>query len=219
MGKKMGSLFNMDNGIFSVLGKLFDIILLSIIWLICCIPIVTIGPSTTAMYYTVVKVIRRNRGYIAREFFHSFKQNLLEGIIAWVIMLVLGMLLMFNVELSGQLPGKLNLVMSYCYRVFFVLLICISIYVFPNLSRFDLKILQLFKTSLIMAIKHLPSTIGMLLIVMVSVAITAITIIGIFFMPALCLLGVSLLMERVLKKYIPQAEEGEETKKDEWYLE
>lgn len=215
----MGSLFNMDNGIFSVLGKLFDIILLSIIWLICCIPIVTIGPSTTAMYYTVVKVIRRNRGYIAREFFHSFKQNLLEGIIAWVIMLVLGMLLMFNVELSGQLPGKLNLVMSYCYRVFFVLLICISIYVFPNLSRFDLKILQLFKTSLIMAIKHLPSTIGMLLIVMVSVAITAITIIGIFFMPALCLLGVSLLMERVLKKYIPQAEEGEETKKDEWYLE
>lgn len=215
----MGSLFNMDNGIFSVLGKLFDIILLSIIWLICCIPIVTIGPSTTAMYYTVVKVIRRNRGYIAREFFHSFKQNLLEGIIAWVIMLVLGMLLMFNVELSGQLPGKLNLVMSYCYRVFFVLLICISIYVFPNLSRFDLKILQLFKTSLIMAIKHLPSTIGMLLIVMVSVAITAITIIGIFFMPALCLLGVSLLMERVLKKYIPQADEGEETKKDEWYLE
>lgn len=217
----MGNLFNMDNGIFSFLGKVFDIIMLSIIWIICCIPIVTIGPATSAMYYTVVKVIRRNRGYISKEFFHSFKQNLKTGIGAGVIILVIGGLLLFNIQLSTHMTGKLSLVLGYSYRVFFVLLICVSIYVFPNLSRFDLKVLQLFKTSLIMAIKHLPSTIGMLLIVMLSVAITAITLIGVFFMPAVCLWIVSLLMERILKKYIPQSEEPKEGefKKDEWYLE
>lgn len=47
--------FNWDNIVFQMLGKLVDCVWVSILWVICCIPVFTIGASTTALYYTVHK--------------------------------------------------------------------------------------------------------------------------------------------------------------------
>ncbi|MDD3173509.1 MAG: YesL family protein, partial [Herbinix sp.] len=71
----MGNFFNIDNGFFAFLSKVCDILFLSIIWVAFCIPIITIGPANTALYYATVKVIRRDRGYLFREFFKSFRMN------------------------------------------------------------------------------------------------------------------------------------------------
>ena len=57
-----------------------QIIILSILWLICCLPIITLGPSTAALYYAVVKSVRCQRGSFLHEFFSSFKANLLPGL-------------------------------------------------------------------------------------------------------------------------------------------
>ena len=61
--------FNWDNIVFQMLGKLVDCVWVSILWVICCIPVFTIGASTTALYYTVHKSIRGDRGYTTRTFF------------------------------------------------------------------------------------------------------------------------------------------------------
>ena len=79
---------------------------------------------------------------------------------------------------------------------------------------------QLLKAGLFMSLRHLPFSVAM-------VAVTAAAIAGFIFFPiALVVLPVlstfvnSLLMERILKKYVPKSEETEEgPKKDEWYLE
>ena len=71
----MSNLFNMDNPLFSILSKICDMLFISIIYIFLCIPIITIGPASTALYYTMVKVVRKERGYIFREFFKSFKLN------------------------------------------------------------------------------------------------------------------------------------------------
>ena len=60
----MGDFFNVDNKFFQGLGKIIDVICLSAFWFFLCIPIVTAGAATTALYYTVNKVIRNNRSYI-----------------------------------------------------------------------------------------------------------------------------------------------------------
>ena len=75
----MGNLFNMDNAFFSFISKVCDIMILSTVWILLCIPIITIGPASTALYYAVVKVVRRERGYLLREFFRSFKMNFKRG--------------------------------------------------------------------------------------------------------------------------------------------
>ena len=71
----MGRLFNYDNGIMQTLGKLFDIICLNVLWIICCIPIFTIGASSAAYYFAFNKAIRQKRSYAWKEFFHGLRIN------------------------------------------------------------------------------------------------------------------------------------------------
>ncbi|HHX12444.1 MAG TPA: YesL family protein [Clostridiales bacterium] len=218
----MSGFFNLENGFFTTLSKIADIILLSVVWSLLCIPIITIGPATTALYYSTVKAIRRDRGYLFKEFFKSFKQNFKRGTIAGVIMTLITLFLGFDLFWAWMNMSAIenSSILLGIFIALSVMFACFSIYVFPILSRFDMTIKQLFKAAMFMAIKHLPSTVVMF-------AIIAICAIGIFFIPILIFIIpagaafiISLLMERILKKYMPESQgSGEETGVDEWYLE
>ncbi len=216
----MGNFFNMDNGFFTALGKFVDMIIISIVWLIMCIPVVTIGLSTTSLYYVVVKVIRRDRGYLVREFFHSFRTNLKSGIISGVLMILFFSVLFFDRKFATTLTGTQGFVLLSIFNAMIFLLICVTIYIFPLLSRFSMGIRQLFKTALFMSMKHLPTTILLFIITAACGVGTYIIRPLILISPALCILLMSLLLERVFKKYMPKkSADAESAGIDEWYLE
>ena len=75
----MNSLFNPDNPIFHFLSRIADIIFLNLLFLLCCIPIITVGPSISALYYCMLKIIRNRDSSITGMFFHSFRENLKQG--------------------------------------------------------------------------------------------------------------------------------------------
>ena len=77
----MSNLFNPENKFFVFMGRVADLMILNFVCMICCIPIVTAGPAITAMYYTTLKMARNEETYILKGFFHSFRQNLKQGII------------------------------------------------------------------------------------------------------------------------------------------
>lgn len=218
----MSGFFNPDNSFFTALGKIADIIILSVVWSLLCIPIITIGPATTALYYATVKAIRRDRGYLFREFFKSFKQNFKRGAIAGVILTLIALFLGFDLFWAWMNMSALenSSILLGIFIALTIMFICFSIYIFPILSRFEMTIKQLFKAAMFMSIKHLPFT-------LVMFAIIAISVIGIFFIPILIFVIpagasfiISLLMERIFKKYMPESQgDGEETGIDEWYLE
>lgn len=216
----MSSFFNLDNPIFTFLGKLFDIMVLSLVYIICCIPVITIGSATTALYYTIVKVIRKNRGYLMKEFFRSFKDNFKIGTISWIFILLFSLILYINNQITQQMEGTMGVVLYYTYRSAAILILITTLYLFPVLSRFQLGVWQLFKTSFFLSIKHLPSTILLVLLAVIFGLASYLTIILILFAPALCLYVSSFLLERVFKKYIPKQDESEfgESKLDQWYL-
>ena len=61
--------FNMmDNVVVRALSKLGDMICLNVMWLVCCIPVVTIGASTTALYTVMLKLVKNEEGYVFRGF-------------------------------------------------------------------------------------------------------------------------------------------------------
>lgn len=219
----MSNLFNLDNGFFSFMGKLWDLIVLSIVWLICCIPIFTIGPASCALYYSVVKVIRRERGYVLREYFHSFKDNFKVGSITTIILVVLAFVLYIDRQYITVLVEK-NSKMAYVFsagiNAITIIAIAVTVYIFPILSRFTLKVVGLFKTSFFMSMRHLLTTI--VLLILTGVCLLGVYIIYplIFIVPSLYCLLCSLLIERIFKKYTPVPEETpEESGKDQWYLE
>ena len=81
----------------STFGQLFIKIsygcCLNILWLICCLPIFTIGASTTALYYTSFKIAKDEGSFITTMFFRSFRQNFRQATVIWLIMLVTGLIL------------------------------------------------------------------------------------------------------------------------------
>lgn len=216
----MGSFFNMDNPLFTFLSKVFDIIMLSLLYILCCIPVVTIGAATTACYYTMVKSIRKNRGYMSKEFFKSFKENFKVGTLTWILVLLASVLLYMNIYISKQITGSLGAILPYGYMAAILFLLCVGIYLFPVLSRFDFGVIQLIKMCFFFAMKHLPTTIGLVaLFAGISLA-CYITIILIPFIIPIYLFFSSFLMERILKKYITKQEEGDlsEGRVDQWYF-
>jgi uncharacterized membrane protein YesL len=213
----------MDNPVFVFISKACDIVFLSFIWILFCIPVITIGPANTALYYATVKVIRRERGYVFREFFKSFKINFKRGAIIGLIMSVVYAILGFDLLISKASLNSsqtINTVLYGLYLAIAFLVLSITVYIFPLLSRFDMNIKQLIKSSVFMSLRHLPFTILMIAVLVAAILgiITIPTLI--LFLPAIVTLINSLFMERILKKYTPQSDDAEEdASKDKWYME
>ena len=77
--------FNYDNPVWRFIGKFWDVLVINFLWIICSIPIVTIGSSTTAMYYVTLKLARDEDGYTIQSFFKSFKENFKQATAIWLI--------------------------------------------------------------------------------------------------------------------------------------
>lgn len=224
----MNNWLNPDNKFFTFMGKAFDVVVLNTIWLILCIPIITIVPATTALYYAMVKVVRRERSYAVKEYFRSFKRNFKQGVVFSVIALVLVFVMYIDFRYAWELMQAGESSGSTYLGVFLVIAFLFSAmyaYVCPVLSRFEMKITGILKTAFVMATRHILTTL-VLLVLLVGVLLGCYILLpGMFFLPAVATLLASFLIERVFKKYMPakeEPEEGEEEvgqEKDEWYLE
>ena len=70
----MSKLFAYDNPIWTMLGKVADALILSFFWLIFSLPIVTIGASTSALYYTTLKIAENKEGYLFKTFLKGLRK-------------------------------------------------------------------------------------------------------------------------------------------------
>ncbi len=157
--------FDPESPVIRMLSKLADFAVLSVLWIICCLPAVTIGPASAALYYCAVKSIRKERGHLIASFFHSFKENLPTGVIATVISLVLAVPLAYGYAYLSRLAladmGD-GLVLFIGYLVLLTLPLGALAYMFPLLSRFEAKAGGLMVSSFTLAVRHLPTTLCVL---------------------------------------------------------
>ena len=164
----MSNFFNMDNGLFRALGKLADLMLLNILFLVCSLPIFTIGASFTAMYYVTLKLAENEEGYIARGFLKSFKQNFKQATIIWLILLFFGIVLVLDLLILKDSTGTFVTVLRVVITATMIIYALILLYVFPILARFYNSV----KNAFIMAVVNLPRTFVMLVICAASVLAT-----------------------------------------------
>lgn len=219
----MSRFFNMDNGFFQVLSRIADLMILNIIFLITCIPIVTIGAAWTALYYVTLKMIRNEESYIVRSYFKSFKENFKQSTIMWLIALVLLVLLFFDYRIVNVMDGTIRQAILIGLTVVALFLAMILTYLFPLQSKFYNTIKNTTKNALLMSIRHLPQTVIMLVITVAAVLITFFnnwTIsYGLLFWILLGFATIALanswFLVRIFDKYIPKDEEEETPAPDE----
>ena len=72
----------------NLLSSLIDLIWAGILCLLCSLPVITAGASATALYYTIVKCVRHDRGNVSSCFFHSLRSNFRQATLIWLICLL-----------------------------------------------------------------------------------------------------------------------------------
>lgn len=156
-------IFEFDGNFYTYTGKIFDLMLVSIYWLIGCIPVITIGASFSALYAAVTKSVRHDRDSVSRQFWHAYKQNLVSSIPLTLIYGGVIFLMFLNI---GILNAKLRSLFGLFFIVLYVLVIIFFIvaacYVFPALSRFAMPSGWFVKLSFYMTVKHLPISLVLL---------------------------------------------------------
>lgn len=214
----MERFFSQDNKFFRFLGRVGDLILLNILWIVGCLPVVTIGVSTSALYYAVSKIVLDKDTYTVRMFLHSFRQNLKQGILLTLLYLISGALLLADVFFCIASGTFLSSILLGFFLILAVIWLTALSYTFPFLSQFDNSILNILKKSLFMGMHHLPCTAVILLLNSLPVIIVLIQ--PYFFLlsiPLWGLLGFSgtawinaHLFIRIFAKYMPPKESEEE---------
>ena len=109
---------------------------LNFLWLLCSLPIVTIGASTVAAYTITLKMVDEQEGYIARSFFKAFRENLKQGIPLGILALAATYIVYLDFEIFFALenPPAYILVMTIVSIFVFTLGL---IYAFPLSARYE----------------------------------------------------------------------------------
>ena len=182
----MMNIFSMDSKLYKagmVLGEMF---LLGMLWTIMSLPIVTIGASTTALYYVCTKKAAGSDDYLLRGFLKSFKENFLKATVITVLLMAIGLLIWTNLHILGQLElGALTHVIRFALYFVLVQAAFIMLYVFAILSRFEVGVLGAVKWALFMSYRHFKTTIG-------NIALIAALVIIALLMPVVLLFSVGI---------------------------
>ncbi|MBM6924488.1 YesL family protein [Pseudoflavonifractor phocaeensis] len=205
-------IFNPDLWFYRITEKIVDILLLSVFWLACSLPVVTLGPATAALYHTVVRCLRGNQRNSWGVFFQTFRANLKVGVLTTLVVIPVAVALVFiqGVLYQGTAVSQAGGVIYYAFLVFSLLPIGIGCYLFPVLSRFTFQVSGLLVNCCKLAIANLPWTVLIGLIFYAAVVICSVLYVLIFVMPVIVAWLHSLILERIFKPYIDAQRAGEE---------
>lgn len=205
----MNKLFNPDNPVMNFLGKTLDSIWLNILWLICSLPVFTIGISTSALYYVTLKLAEDRKVEITRDFFRAFKENFKSGWKLSLIFAVFGAGLAIDGWIFWHMKTR-SIAWVMGTAVFVLLLVIymmIAVYVFPLQARFENTWRNMIRNAFVISVRFLVLTI-LLIAIHAAMAFVVIRL----FTPA-AFLGegfVALVCSYFLKTVLAKVEESQE---------
>ncbi len=216
--------FSYDSPFGQLLLKLCYACYLNLIWFICCIPIFTIGASTTALYYTSLKIVRDEDRSLARMFFKSFRQNFCQSTILWLIMLAAGLLLASDGYIVYHLRAASTGAAAVMWTLMLALLIAAAVvytivllFVFPLVASVSNTNWAMLKNSFLIGTRYLFCTILVFAVhFAMFFAVVRVFTPLIIFGEGLCALLSSYLMSNVLRacSYDPDTEDDDQADQD-----
>jgi uncharacterized membrane protein YesL len=139
-------------------------IALNFIFIICCIPIVTIGPALAALYQVIMRETRGEHGYLIRKYLQHFKEMFLQSFLTSILLGAIVLLLLFNVVFWNHMEGIIANIFIVLVYIMLLAAVCTVIYVFPLMARFKNGFFQTIKNAYYIALTNPIDTIKLLVI-------------------------------------------------------
>lgn len=165
--------FNLfDNPVVRGIGRIADFVMLNLLWIVCSLPIITIGASTTALYTVMLKIVKNEEGYIVRGFFKAFKENFKQSTVIWLVFFVLGVVLLVDFSALRLMSASVAGIMQILLLLMSALLVSAAVYAFGLQARFVNTVKNTLKNAVILLFAKLPYTVLIVIISVGSVIVT-----------------------------------------------
>lgn len=202
----MKGFFSVEGAFFTVTGKICDMVVITVLWAVGCIPVVTFFTSTASMYHTTVKCIRYDRGKVFEEFKDAYKKNLKQGIPLGILygaaggVIAAGDHYVLGLAASGTgagvFPAAVMLLVSFLYAENLIWMI-------PVFSRFSDSFGNILRLDYVISSRYILRGVPMLLIIAAGALLIWISIPLVIIVPSLSALALFYLSEPGMHKYMP----------------
>lgn len=197
--------FNPDHFLWRFLAKLADLFFLSICWLVCSIPLITVGSASIALYDSVSHCLRHDEGGTYKRFFRTFRAEVKRGIALTLLWSVIAFVVSVGYQILYQSSSESSVfaTVTIAYYVFLLIPVAMVCWIVALESRFVYSFSKLHQSATVLTFAKLPT----------SVAITALLLAGfeliirfpffLMFLPATVSYFQSWFIERVFQKIAP----------------
>ncbi|MBQ9910587.1 MAG: YesL family protein [Lachnospiraceae bacterium] len=163
----MKRLLDLDNPVFKFIIKIFDCIVLSVIWTVFSLPVFTMGASSTAMYAVVYHYIRHEEGYLWKTFIKTFKENFKRSTLSWLPLLATLLFLLYDVlalRTLIQAGNPLGRLYGVIVAFLFVALVW-AVYMAAYTARFQGTVKDMIRYSFYLLMAHPLRSLGVMVVV------------------------------------------------------
>lgn len=215
----MRNAFSFDGPLIQILNKAMGCLILNMVFLLTCLPVVTIGAALSALYYTIQKVLKNDRGYVVRSYFQCIKKNWKQTIPTGIMFVVLFLVfqsdswILQEVAESGYDFGNAYML----FEVLKFIAIIYAIWIFGYIARFEIGMKGVLKNASLLMIRHLPTSLLLLVILLLGGFAMYLLPITAFILPVVMMWFTTVLMERVFNKYMSDEDKELEMKRNMVY--
>jgi len=167
----MSKILSIDSPLWMILNKLTDTIVLSLLFILTSIPIVTMGSSLCAIYYMMFRIADNTEGHVVRGYFKAFKENFKKSTPVWLVCLFIGLVLAGDIYICVMMQTPAAGFILAVAGVIAVIYMMLVLYMFPMLSKCKADTRQLVFMAFMMSIKEWWRTIFMLFITFIMLAV------------------------------------------------
>ena len=207
----MGRFLSIDSPLMRGMSKVADLMILNLLVILTCIPVITIGASLSAMHYVLIKLNRNEGTSVFKMYFKSFKENLFQGTVLWLINLVGLLFFSYDVYIFFFAPNTLPPVALIFVVAVGILFVMTSMYFYPLQARFVNSVGVTLRNAFFIMVINFPKSILMIIIYCLPVILMMLESL---FIPMALLFGITVpgymavkLYSKVFAKIEPKEEE------------
>ena len=205
------NIFRYDSKLMQLLETRAYWMILSPIWILLQIPVITAGPASAAFYYATVKSMRMQRENVLKSFFRGLKINFKQGALLSLLCVGYAVLLALSYYYTRFFPtGWLKALYPYVLLALAIPYVLTLPYLFPVMSRFESSIGACIRCSLSLSVRHFLTTISLWIRIVASIFGCMYMPPAVFIIPGLAFFTSSYSIEAVFKKHIPEEKKQEE---------
>ena len=158
------SFFSADGPFNTFMTLVFDLVVLNFLWIICSIPLITLGASSIAIYTIMLKRVRNNEGYIIKGFFGALKSNFKESLPMTLLYLALNIVAVLDLLIIRNWENTAASILMGLFLFLAIVILAIFSYVWPLMAKFENTRMNTLKNACILAVGKLPITIVLVLL-------------------------------------------------------